>query len=1100
MARGEDDSGGWWRQARRDARLLRARLLLGAAQTKDTARDTDALLEQAVSHASLVVRARPDGDTLLCGAHAVLDPEAETIWVRASAAQAERRLFVAHELAHFFLHGGQNNDLWQAGCFGDVAGEADDMLVSVGYGPAQRREAEANVWAREFLLPAPLAKEWFTNGDDAIQIRNRAGLTLPVVFAQLLASLTDPVFVREPEPVVLPDAAPPPLTLDPTQDFAARILVGPTLTHAGPGTGKTRTLAARVLFLTHEERVRPENILVMTYGRKAAGELRERIALYAPDTARRIFISTFHAYGYDLLRRFWEEADLPPRPFLIETADAYAFLERKLADCDLQVLRYLHDPAYPLRDLLKTIGQAKEEGLTPDDLADLARETGEPKHEEAARVFAVYQAVLSRHGALDYPDLMHRPVRLLRENPSVRRAEQAHWKHVLVDEYQDVNRVGAELLQLLTGDGAGLWAVGDVRQAIYQFRGASPANVSRFDTDFPGGFRTDLGVNYRSAPQLVHLLGSACGDGETWQSARDADGSASALPTLAPAVYAVAGDERAQWDGIAQKMRDLVETGSRWDDMAVLCRTNNQAKDAANALTTRGIVCAAMESSAPGGLLADADVKKLLALLSRACEPESVAKNQFPEITDAYLETLSDDPFLFLAGVLWGDLGWAKNLTNPAAVSGLLGIARSFRDRAALVMGSDNNPAKEETETQDESPDTRPAFLAHLRRMALVGSSSLFAYTAVPPDESGRDAGVRVTTVHSAKGLEFPVVFVPNLSAGKFPSRPGSGLIPPVAASDGENETVNAEETRLFFVALSRAQNALFLTRAEKYNNRRAQPSPLLVCIESAQNAGLLRGEIWPAAAQTAAAQTAAAQTAAEAAEPQAAFAAEPEPALEPTADAPPFIEAWEAELYLRCPRKYYFERIQGVATHAELSAYQVFKRSLSAALSAPDALRANAVLEASRDNLAASENEKTYRNAAETILSRHFAGAGGTPTEPFATLTAFVIERPQGSLVVRAENADNNGLILRVFRKTPRTNTAEADFKAALLMEINPSVSVRFLQTGDVLPVKATDAARQKIVAHADRALVGIALRVFAPDPAEPDECLNCPHLFICS
>ena len=638
-----------------------------------------------------------------------------------------------------------------------------------------------------------------------------------------------------------------------------------------------------------------------------------------------------------------------------------------------------------------------------------------------------------------------------------------------------------------------------MRQAIYQFRGASPANVSRFDCDFPGGIRADLGVNYRSVPLLVNLLGAACGEGqETWKSARK-----EGAPLLAPAVYAVAGDDRAQWDGIARKMRGFVQNGSRWDDLAVLCRTNHQARDAAEALGVRGVVCARGEGSTRGGLLAAKDVKKLLSLLGRASEPDGAAQNQFPELTEAFLKTLPIDPHLFLCEVLWGELAWARNTDNPAALAALLGVARSFPCRAALVMGTPAETA-EADEGTGETPDTRPAFLEHLRRMAFVGSASLAASSAAPPDETGADAGVRVLTVHAAKGLEFPVVFVPNVSAGKFPSRPGPSLIPPVPVgldnldNSGNSEddplltsqTVDPEETRLFFVALSRAQNALFLTRAEKYNNRRAQPSPLLAGLEAAQSAGLLSGETWPASPDPASAPPVAAVAAPEA-EADANASAD---------EAAPFVEAWEAELYLRCPRKYYFERIAGAASPAPPAPYQTFKRVLEAALAAPNAERAASVLPTLWKSLENHRHEKTYRQSAEEIIARHFETKSGVSPAPLPALTAFAIERKPGIIVVRAENAGTSGLMLRTFRKTPRTATVGAELKHALLLEINPLVSVRYLQTGDVLPVKATADARQKMLGRADRALRGIALRVFAPDPAEPTECLTCPHFFICT
>src|SRR5205823_5910525 len=163
--------------------------------------------------------------------------------------------------------------------------------------------------------------------------------------------------------------------------------------------------------------------------------------------------------------------------------------------------------AYPLPDVYDSITRAKDDMLTPEDYAARAAETGDPRLEDAGKIFATYEAVLRQYGALDYSDLVVCAVRLLEENAEVRAAEQAQWQHILVDEYQDINRSGARLIKALAGDGAGLWVVGDVRQAIYAWRGATPECVSQFERDYPAGRRAHLAVNYRSRKELVRFFG-----------------------------------------------------------------------------------------------------------------------------------------------------------------------------------------------------------------------------------------------------------------------------------------------------------------------------------------------------------------------------------------------------------------------------------------------------------------------------------------------------------------------------------------------------------------------------------------------------------------
>lgn len=487
-----------WAQARRAAREAR-RLADSVSHSRF---DTAAALTAELRSANLRSRTRPRGDSLLHGAHAVLDAEAKTIWYRADVPPEESALLIAHELGHFHLH--HHSDSGTCRC-DDADLEDDASLATVGYGPRQRREAEANVWAREFLLPAPLARELFYEKSmDSGTIARRLRLSVSVAAAQLNETLT-----AEAEPD-LPPSDPPPVSassLDESQAAAARSETSPLLVGAGPGTGKTLTLTERVLFLVREQGVRPENILALTFSRKAADEMRVRIGSRDREIGYRTAISTFHAFGLDLLRRYWSEAELPPRPVLLTDVEALTLLERRIGQVELGPLRYLHDPSYPLPDVLRAISRLKEALVSPTDFAARVESADDDKLRDVAGLYAAYEALLREKGALDYADLICRALRLLEENESVRRAEQNRWRHVLVDEYQDVNRAGAHLVRLLTRDGAGLWAVGDLRQAIYAFRGASPANVARFSEDFPLGTRSDLAVNYRSLPSLVALFG-----------------------------------------------------------------------------------------------------------------------------------------------------------------------------------------------------------------------------------------------------------------------------------------------------------------------------------------------------------------------------------------------------------------------------------------------------------------------------------------------------------------------------------------------------------------------------------------------------------------
>ncbi|MDX1931312.1 MAG: ATP-dependent helicase [Capsulimonadales bacterium] len=1055
-----------WQAARAAARERRA-LLLGTRGEEADA-PAEQLLNTALKVAGLRCYPRRPSDALLSGAHAVLDPEARAIWVRADALPAERRVYLAHELAHFYLH--EKGILCHC-CEEDFA--EPESTLNIGYGPRQRRETEANVFAREFLLPASSARRLFDAGTDAHRMAARLGLPSALVFAQLTESLTEsPAVAPDTDESAVVPPAPLSTTLDPSQEKAARAEKGPLLVGAGPGTGKTRTLTARVLFLTEECGVPPENLLALTFSRKAAEEMRERIALVAPEVARRASISTFHAYGLEMLRRHGTVIGLPATPVLLEMADACALLERRAAHLGLTALQYLHDLAFPLPDILRMIARVKEEMMSPQEFAERAEAAGDDRLRDVARVYAFYERILRDKGAMDYSDLICRTLRLLEENEEVRTAERAQWHHILVDEYQDVNRAGARLVQLLAGDGDGLWCVGDVRQSIYQFRGASPANVAQFRNDFPNGERTDLAMNYRSRAELVTLFGVVSGEGAaTWKASRKEEPAASVT-------LAIADDDRAQADGIANTMRYFVEQeGYAFRDQVVLCRTRNQARQLRAALTARGIPTAGgMEE---GGFLARRDVRNLVALLSRAAEPAGPARRRHPQLPEGL--PYRSDALDFYLELFWGRPGWIRTLEDTAGAARLLALARAFRDRSVALLEEDDEP--------------RRAFLRHLRRMARLGTTF-----ADPETDEGADV-VRFLTVHGAKGLEFPIVYVPNLSQNKFPSRPGPSLLPPVPGDEKAGASSLEEESRLFFVALTRARDHIVLSRALKYGSRPEWPSPLLKSLNGIPG---IRNEVWSVSAHYA---QASAEPVGETVDFESTLHAD---------DAPTGpIRASEAELYLRCPRRYFYQEVANVPT-GERTAYDAFKRTLEEALESPDPAVA---LEAAWVEHGLDETHphaELYRQAAGEIVQRvkrNIAAASGVAPFRRKDLPAsLTLELENGAIEVRPDFVSSDGATMEchTFRRPP-TDPENSDIlrdpRYSLLYEAalkarpggKPDLRLRFLQSGETLAVPDRPKTRLRHLEQYDRALRGIRLKVFPPTPADTADCPTCPYYFIC-
>ena len=286
-----------------------------------------------------------------------------------------------------------------------------------------------------------------------------------------------------------------PKSNDQTQINASQTDVCPTLLEATPGTGKTRTLIDRICFLLKEKSAPPESLLALTFSNRAAEEMRTRIAAAIDqETATRIDITTFHAFGLNLLRKFHNAANLSANAPVIDRIAAIELLEQEIASLELRHFQNLREPLEHLPLILGTISRAKDELVSPEDYERLANAqlakavTAEEvekaeKVSETAGVYRIYDGLLRDKKLLDYGDLIFRAVRLLRENTAIRQSINDELRHVLVDEYQDVNRASAELLRLISNNGGGVWAVGDARQAIYRWRGGD-AQRTRFRTRF----------------------------------------------------------------------------------------------------------------------------------------------------------------------------------------------------------------------------------------------------------------------------------------------------------------------------------------------------------------------------------------------------------------------------------------------------------------------------------------------------------------------------------------------------------------------------------------------------------------------------------------
>ena len=400
----------------------------------------------------------------------------------------------------------------------------------------------------------------------------------------------------------------------------------PALIVAGPGSGKTSTLIGRAAYLIREQGVAPEHILALTFSRKAAQEMQERLdrLLATTDDTITPKVSTFHAFCAEMLRQHGQLVGLRPDFAFIDDAEGYFLLRRMAAELPLRHYQNLVHPAASFPDLLGAISRAKDELVTPEKYRQLSQAMLEQAQDdkqqeqaekalEVAAVYRLYQQRLEQQGDTDFGGLIMLAVRLLEEHPAVRAEAHEQYRHILVDEFQDMNRASGVLLRLLAGEEQRVWVVGDANQAIYAFRGASPANIANFHEDYPGALVLPLSRNYRSRPDIVSLADAfrlRQLEAETQSGAARAARAARATQPEPYITLANAPDEASELNGIISDMRRKHEQGYAYRDMVVLCRTRSLARK-----VTRALVAARLPVMERGGMLEQEHIRNLLALL-----------------------------------------------------------------------------------------------------------------------------------------------------------------------------------------------------------------------------------------------------------------------------------------------------------------------------------------------------------------------------------------------------------------------------------------------------------------------------------------------------
>jgi DNA helicase II / ATP-dependent DNA helicase PcrA len=610
------------------------------------------------------------------------------------------------------------------------------------------------------------------------------------------------------------------LSLNAEQQEAVVYGDGPLVVFAGAGSGKTRVITQRVAHLIEQRNVPPWRVLAVTFTNKAAREMRERLESLIPGRASSLWVGTFHAVCARLLRAHHEQIGLRRDFVIYDDADQRALIARVMRALNLD------ERVYAPKQMAYYINTAKQDAISPAEF-----EARDAAGRVAKEVYAAYEERLAAASALDFGDLIYRLVQAMRKDAVLKQQLQARFEHVLVDEFQDVNHVQFAFVQMLCEVHRNLVVVGDDDQSVYRWRGADRRNILDFRQHFPDAHVIKLEQNYRSTQRILNVANAVVG--------RNVDREPKALwtsnePGAAITVIACE-DERDEANLVVHAMRMLLDSGLSLNDLAILYRTHAQSRAFEEALRRSNLPYRVF-----GGLrfYDRAEVKDLLAYLRVIANPEDdvsllriintpargIGKTTIERLTDAAsragtsvdaaLRAAGDDPahnaatkkkleaFLQLMAAV---RAFAEQQSSPAEISrhvlDVTGYAEALRaeDTPEADSRLENIGEVLSSMEQYEADTETPSLTEFLETVTLETDA----------DRKTLDSAITLMTVHAAKGLEFPAVFVAGLEEEMFPRlRPGA---------EDEHEELE-EERRLAYVAFTRARERLFMSYA---NTRR---------------------------------------------------------------------------------------------------------------------------------------------------------------------------------------------------------------------------------------------------------------------------------------
>jgi len=611
------------------------------------------------------------------------------------------------------------------------------------------------------------------------------------------------------------------------QTEAVTTTEGPVLIVAGPGSGKTRVLTHRIAYLLAVRRVNPHQVLAVTFTNKAAKEMKDRLERLVGPQVHNLTVGTFHSFCARVLRRDGEQAGIARDFTIYDDADQIGAIKQAMRDLNL-------DPKqYGPRALLSTISAAKSNGVSADEFATMASSYWE---EVTGRVYPVYQSLLHRHNALDFDDLLLRTLQMFTTHPDVLARYQRRYQYIHVDEYQDTNHVQYRLVKELAAAHRNICVVGDPDQSIYGWRQADIRNILDFERDFPNAKVLLLEQNYRSTKRIVDAAQAVISMNTERKPKRLLTENAVGTAIIVREHY----DEGQEAQFVVQEIQRLVTTGKyRASDCAVMYRTNAQSRILEEACIRFGLPYQLIGGTR---FYERKEVKDVIALMRLVQNPadgaafERVIDNtplgrgigkQSVAALNAWARAHSTSPIAGCRALVEGMEPLPPISGRPA--TGLADMARFVAGMRATMLDTDivtffdalmersgylrmlADAGVEESDRAENVHELRSvvadyatlegqtALQVFLEEAALVSDQDMYNRNAADTEKA------TLITLHAAKGLEFPAVFIVGVE---------ENILPHIRSQESEREM--EEERRLFFVGITRAKERLYITHAFK--------------------------------------------------------------------------------------------------------------------------------------------------------------------------------------------------------------------------------------------------------------------------------------------